>query len=463
MQLAGGMQSPWYFYDITNYGVAVGFFSNANHEATLLVATVPFLAALYLAATVKGRSAQHASGMLVILLTGWWGGVQQLLQRAGAYALERGHRITRFNRGRREVEWPAEVEELTGDRDTGDLAALAKGEWDVCIDNPTSVPHWVRDAGKALKGRVGQYIFISTISVYSDNSQPGQVETGALAQYAGADPMRETMASLRADMALYGPLKALSEREAAAQAADKTLTVMWRGATGEKPPTEPISIEPHQPVYLVLTDKDGAGTLEARRLVACGVGGLELGGGLQEHHHHWTHENADRSQRLQPTDHAEQGQQRVRFERSGAAQGHIQETRLVEQVGRKRRRVVDLRAVVDVVGGGLGHHAHHAHPYGVGECPAERHEPLHPLLQLLCQTALSVPRPTNAADRTPAPPDRGSASWSPRRARARCTCSRRWRGRPPSPRRSWCMRAARYGFTTICRRPRTCTACRSCW
>jgi O-antigen ligase len=68
MQLAGGMQSPWYFYDITNYGVGVGFFSNANHEATLLVATVPFLAALYLSGTGKGRSTQHASGMLVILL-----------------------------------------------------------------------------------------------------------------------------------------------------------------------------------------------------------------------------------------------------------------------------------------------------------------------------------------------------------------------------------------------------------
>jgi O-antigen ligase len=68
MQLAGGMQSPWYFYDITNYGVAVGFFSNANHEATLLLATVPFLAAVYLSSTAKGRSAQHASGMLVILL-----------------------------------------------------------------------------------------------------------------------------------------------------------------------------------------------------------------------------------------------------------------------------------------------------------------------------------------------------------------------------------------------------------
>lgn len=68
MQLAGGTQSTWYFYDITNYGVAVGFFSNANHEATLLVSTVPFLAALYLSASSKGRSPQHASGMLVILI-----------------------------------------------------------------------------------------------------------------------------------------------------------------------------------------------------------------------------------------------------------------------------------------------------------------------------------------------------------------------------------------------------------
>jgi len=67
-QRGGGPASAWYFYKITNYGAAVGFFSNANHQATLLVATVPFLAALYLSARDKGRSAQRASGMLVILL-----------------------------------------------------------------------------------------------------------------------------------------------------------------------------------------------------------------------------------------------------------------------------------------------------------------------------------------------------------------------------------------------------------
>lgn len=133
------------------------------------------------------------------------------------YALERGHEITLFNRGRRPQEWPGRVEELTGDRDTADLAALAGREWDVCIDNPTSVPHWVRDVGQVIGGRVGHYIFISTISVYADTSRPGLTETAALAQYDGEDPMQETMDGLRANMRLYGALKALSEAEAGRQ------------------------------------------------------------------------------------------------------------------------------------------------------------------------------------------------------------------------------------------------------
>jgi 2'-hydroxyisoflavone reductase len=133
------------------------------------------------------------------------------------YALERGHEVTLFNRGRRTMDWPADVEELTGDRDTGEVAALAWREWDVCIDNPTSVPSWVRDIGQVLDGNIGHYVFISTLSVFADTGTPGLTETAALAQYQGDDPMQETMATLRADMSLYGPLKALSEAEAEKQ------------------------------------------------------------------------------------------------------------------------------------------------------------------------------------------------------------------------------------------------------
>jgi len=130
------------------------------------------------------------------------------------YALARGHKLTLFNRGRRPQEWPAEVEELTGDREKGDLKALEGREWDVCIDNPTSVPSWVRDAGRVLAGKVKQYVFISTVSVYADTSKSGMDETTATAEYKGEDAMAETNATLRADMGLYGPLKAASEREA---------------------------------------------------------------------------------------------------------------------------------------------------------------------------------------------------------------------------------------------------------
>jgi len=55
-------------------------------------------------------------------------------------ALTRGRRLTLFNRGRRPKEWPSHVEDLTGDRDTGDLKSLVGREWDGCIDNPASVP-----------------------------------------------------------------------------------------------------------------------------------------------------------------------------------------------------------------------------------------------------------------------------------------------------------------------------------
>src|ERR1700721_4525508 len=126
------------------------------------------------------------------------------------YPLARGHQVTVFNRGRQKEAWPGPVEELLGDRN-GDLKALEGRDWDVCIDNPTSLPVWVRDAAHVLKGHIGQYIFISTISVYAANDKPAD-ETAPLVTYNGVDAMAETTKSLGADPRLYGPLKALCEK-----------------------------------------------------------------------------------------------------------------------------------------------------------------------------------------------------------------------------------------------------------
>ena len=125
------------------------------------------------------------------------------------YAVERGHKITLFNRGKTNADLFPDIPRLIGDRNLPDgHKALSTGEWDVVIDNPTANPKWVRDAGKALKGRTKHYIFVSTISVFSDNSKPID-ESGPL----------NTPTDIEApfDASKYGNNKVRSEQEAKAQ------------------------------------------------------------------------------------------------------------------------------------------------------------------------------------------------------------------------------------------------------
>lgn len=141
------------------------------------------------------------------------------------YALSRGHKVTTFNRGKTHPgELPKEVEQLIGDRN-GQLDALKGRQWDVVIDNPTTLPSWVRDAAQILKGNLERYVFISTISVYADTGQ-GVDETASLAKYDGPDPYKETIEGVKASgFKTYGPLKALSEKEAEKWFPGKTLII----------------------------------------------------------------------------------------------------------------------------------------------------------------------------------------------------------------------------------------------
>jgi O-antigen ligase len=59
--------SPWYFYPETNFGVATGFFANANHMADLLVVTLPFLAALLAGARDNGAGLQRYSALVALV------------------------------------------------------------------------------------------------------------------------------------------------------------------------------------------------------------------------------------------------------------------------------------------------------------------------------------------------------------------------------------------------------------
>lgn len=196
------------------------------------------------AASAPARVARAARPLRILILggTGFTGPFQV------QYALARGHRVTLFNRGKRPVpEWGGEVEQLHGDRNTGDLAALEGREWDVCIDNPTALPFWVRDAGQVLKDRVGQYLFVSTISVYADGAQPGLTEDAPLAPYRGRDAMAETRETMMADIAnLYGPLKALSEAEARRQFGPRVTIVRPGYIVGPRDETDRFTYWPHR-------------------------------------------------------------------------------------------------------------------------------------------------------------------------------------------------------------------------
>lgn len=61
---AGGGSTSWYLYPVSNFGYGVGFFANANHMATLLLASLPFIAALVPAA--RGSQIQRYSAFVTI-------------------------------------------------------------------------------------------------------------------------------------------------------------------------------------------------------------------------------------------------------------------------------------------------------------------------------------------------------------------------------------------------------------
>ncbi len=122
-----------------------------------------------------------------------------------AYAVARGHRVTVFNRGRRQADLPQGVKHLVGDRNDNLSALKGTAKWDVIIDNPTTFPRWVKSAGEVLQGRAEQYVFISTLSVYDKWNVANMDENAPLATMP--DPTSESMQ-------YYGAMKVLAEKEA---------------------------------------------------------------------------------------------------------------------------------------------------------------------------------------------------------------------------------------------------------
>jgi 2'-hydroxyisoflavone reductase len=152
------------------------------------------------------------------------------------YAQSRGHTLTLFNRGQTNSHLFPGVEKLRGDRND-DLSALEGREWDAVIDNAASIPRWVRQSAQLLQDAAQQYLFVSTISVYSDNSIVNMDESGPLATIED-----ETVEQVTGET--YGPLKALCEQEARNAFGDRATIVRPGLIVGPGDPTDRFTYWP---------------------------------------------------------------------------------------------------------------------------------------------------------------------------------------------------------------------------
>jgi nucleoside-diphosphate-sugar epimerase len=179
----------------------------------------------------KKEKGARKGGMKILIL----GGTKFLGPAVVEAATKRGHTLTLFNRGKTNPGLFPNLEKLQGDRD-GNLKALEGRRWDAVVDTSGYVPRVVRDSATLLKD-CGQYVFISTISVYSDGKTIGQDEGGPVGTIP--DPTVE-----KVDGETYGPLKALCE-EAAEKAMPGRVTRIRPGLiVGPEDPTDRFTYWP---------------------------------------------------------------------------------------------------------------------------------------------------------------------------------------------------------------------------
>ena len=130
------------------------------------VAATAAAAGLSQATTMVAAAVAPPAASLKILFLG---GTGFLGPHTVEYALERGHEVTLFNRGRTNADLFPELERIVGDRDPEigrGLAGLEDRQWDAVIDTSGFVPRIVGASAALLANNVRQYLFVSTICTY---------------------------------------------------------------------------------------------------------------------------------------------------------------------------------------------------------------------------------------------------------------------------------------------------------
>ncbi|MGC3970449.1 MAG: NAD-dependent epimerase/dehydratase family protein [Pirellulales bacterium] len=186
-----------------------------------------------------------------ILVLGGTGFLGPAIVNAG---LARGHEFTLFNRGKTNPGLFAKaggVEQIQGQRrrprkdrpnaPAQDLKSLENRKWDAVVDTSAYFTGEVEDVCKVLAGNVGQYVFISSISVYKTAETDDTPLDEQSPLCACADKYIEDLGK---EFENYGALKRYCEEAASAAFPGKTTLVRPGYIVGPGDPTDRFTYWP---------------------------------------------------------------------------------------------------------------------------------------------------------------------------------------------------------------------------
>jgi 2'-hydroxyisoflavone reductase len=172
-------------------------------KSLLASATIPLLSQSLLSCT----SLEHKKLSILIL-----GGTSFLGPHQIKYALERGHKVSIFTRGKTipnvNTNVFGEVEHLVGDRENN-LSALENRKWNVVIDNSGRNVEWTRKTAQLLKDSCDFYIYTSSTGVYFPYTKANLNEENKVLLKV-PETLEDEMLKMEYD---YGVMKANSEQE----------------------------------------------------------------------------------------------------------------------------------------------------------------------------------------------------------------------------------------------------------
>jgi 2'-hydroxyisoflavone reductase len=145
------------------------------------------------------------------------GGTRFLGRHLAESFLKNNHEVTLFHRGKTALPGLIQgAEEIIGDREQ-DFSLIENRSWDAVLDTCGYFPRQVKKSAEALREKVSSYIFISSVSVYEDQSVRYLTENAKTAILK--DPDTTEIGEN------YGALKAACEKEVQKVFGEGTLIV----------------------------------------------------------------------------------------------------------------------------------------------------------------------------------------------------------------------------------------------